>query len=271
MSHSTSHRIHRFSTVALCFVLVAALAVIPATGAQALTYPPTEVTRHAGADRYETAALASQKAFPDPAQVDSIVVATGESFPDALAAAPFAGFLNAPVLLTRSDALSPAVTREIIRLNPNHIYVLGGEGSVAPAVITALEARGSDVTRIGGEDRYETAVLLAEELTERAAATGEGGAAPTEAFLVAGDGFADALSVGAIASQLQAPILLAGSDSLDAVTIEYLKDSAIKTVTVVGGTGSVSDVVRESLGGLGVTSTNRIGGQDRYQTSGLGG
>jgi putative cell wall-binding protein len=258
------HRTRQLLIVFLCLTLVISLAVIPAITAQALTYPSPEITRHAGADRYETAALASQKAFSDPAQVKSVIVVTGESFPDALAAAPFAELLNAPVFLTQSDSLSAAVTREILRLKPDHIYVLGKEGSVASEVETALTSLCPDVKRIGGEDRYQTAVLLAEVLAKT-----DGGTAPTEAFLVTGASFADALSVGAVASQLKAPILLTDANSLNAVTAEYLKTSDIKTVSIVGGTGTVAAEVEDELRAIGVTSIDRFGGVDRYDTAKL--
>ncbi|MEO8470306.1 MAG: cell wall-binding repeat-containing protein, partial [Chloroflexota bacterium] len=70
-------------------------AVVTALGA----YTTGSVTRQSGADRYATAADISANSFS--AGVDVAYVATGENFPDALAAAGAARRLGGPVLLVR--------------------------------------------------------------------------------------------------------------------------------------------------------------------------
>src|SRR5690242_3960232 len=60
--------------------------------------------RIAGATRYGTAAAVATKAYPTTN--DRVIIASGENFPDALAASGLAGKLNAPVLLTKSASLS---------------------------------------------------------------------------------------------------------------------------------------------------------------------
>lgn len=59
----------------------------------------TSITRISGSTRYETMAMVSQTALPSAAS-GAAVVASGNSFPDALAASSLAGYLNAPILLT---------------------------------------------------------------------------------------------------------------------------------------------------------------------------
>ena len=58
------------------------------------------------ADRYGTAARAAVDAYPEGA--DAVVVASGEVFADALAAAPLAAAFDAPILLTARDAVPEA-------------------------------------------------------------------------------------------------------------------------------------------------------------------
>ena len=65
----------------------------------------------AGTDRYDTARLAALAAFPTGAT--NAVLASGQNFPDGLAAADLAGALGAPLLLTPSAALDADTS-------PNH-------------------------------------------------------------------------------------------------------------------------------------------------------
>lgn len=78
-------------------------------------FSPGVTLRLAGASRVEIRAQASRRGF-DSAPV--VVVARADRYPDALAAAPLAGSVQAPVLLTPSGALHPAAAAEIQRLQP---------------------------------------------------------------------------------------------------------------------------------------------------------
>jgi putative cell wall-binding protein len=95
------------------------------------------VTRRAGTDRYGTAVAISQAEHAPG--VAGVFLATGENFPDALAAAPIAGLTGAPVLLVHQGCVPPEVNAEITRLNPGVIVVLGGPSALSPAIL-ALQA-----------------------------------------------------------------------------------------------------------------------------------
>ena len=87
------------------------------------------VTRIGGNDRYHTSALLS-RAFT-PANASTVFLATGQNFPDALAAGPVAAASNAPVLLTMSSRMQPATIEEMSRLHPDHVNVVGSTGVVS--------------------------------------------------------------------------------------------------------------------------------------------
>jgi hypothetical protein len=96
------------------------------------------IGRVAGADRYATAAAISAATFaPDRPLV---YVATGATFPDALAAAPAAAAAGGPVLLVSPTAIPSAVAAELTRLRPGRIVVVGGPGAVSESVRVALGA-----------------------------------------------------------------------------------------------------------------------------------
>ena len=88
-------------------------------------------TRLAGNDRYETAAAIALATFPNG--TETVLLATGEKFPDALAGNFLAGNRNAPILLTTQAAL-PAVTRQAIQtLKAKNVIILGREEAVSTA------------------------------------------------------------------------------------------------------------------------------------------
>lgn len=60
-----------------------------------------ELTRLSGITRYDTMSRIADTAFPDTAS--TVVIASGENYPDALAASGFAGVKDSPILMT--DAL----------------------------------------------------------------------------------------------------------------------------------------------------------------------
>jgi putative cell wall-binding protein len=96
------------------------------------------VTRLAGTDRYGTATAISEAGF-DPG-VDVVFIATGANYPDALAGGPVAGRDGHPVLLVRKDAIPAATHRELNRLKPESIVILGGTGVISTEVEYALAA-----------------------------------------------------------------------------------------------------------------------------------
>lgn len=99
------------------------------------------------ADRYGTAALVALSAFPDGADV--AVLASGENYPDALAAAPLAAFYDAPILLTRRTSV-PMDTREALaELDVADVIVIGGPAAVDNASLDVLRAD-YQVSRVAG-------------------------------------------------------------------------------------------------------------------------
>lgn len=98
------------------------------------------VTRLAGRDRYATAAAVSANAYP--AGAETVFIAIGTNFPDAVAAGPAAYELGGPLLLVHPDAAPGATLDELRRLRPERIVVVGSETVVADAVTHAMEGIG---------------------------------------------------------------------------------------------------------------------------------
>jgi putative cell wall-binding protein len=94
--------------------------------------------RFTGADRYVTATTINQEAFD---QADTVYLATGANFPDALTGAVLAGSRQAPLFLVPGHCVTPGVAAEIRSLNPTNISVFGGPNAVADAALQLVECR----------------------------------------------------------------------------------------------------------------------------------
>ncbi len=192
---------------------------------------PGRVTRIAGDDRYETAAKVAEHMLPGGA----VFVASGATYPDALAASARAGTLGVPLLLTRGDRVPPATVEALERLRGAEIVLLGGEGAISGDVEDELAAYGP-VTRIAGDDRYETAGLLA--------ATYPG---DDHVYMATGQGWADAVVGASVAGHERVPVLLTRTDRVPAATEAALRDYLPTSIDVLGGRSAVSEEVLEIL------------------------
>lgn len=194
-----------------------------------------EVRRHAGQDRYDTAASLARSVRGRPSVV---FVASGESFPDALAGGPLVAARDARLLLTRPDEL-PAPTRSVLETwRPDQVVVLGGPDAVSIAVQVEIEALAGEVTRVSGADRYETAVAIS-----RALYPDVGGG---HVFLTTGQDFPDAVAAAPAAHRLGAPVLLVEHGALPDVVAEELTRLKPTEIVVVGGDAAVSDAVADA-------------------------
>jgi putative cell wall-binding protein len=237
----------RTSLVGIAFAVAAAGLAAPATAADLWT-----TTRVSGADRFATAVALSSRAFPSGA--DQVVVASGSDFPDALGAAPVAAALGGPLLLTEQTDVPDVTLGELRRLAPEQILLAGGPAAVSAAVEEELSLEWP-VSRIGGDDRYDTAVGLAD-------ATFDPGV--PAAFLVSGQAFPDALSAGAAASRLGAPVLLVEPDHVPAAVQGALDALEPAQIYVVGGTAVIGAQVMTELAGR---PAQRVAGSNRYATA----
>jgi len=233
-----------------------ALLVTAAILVAALPGPPGSAQaapeRVGGQDRYATAAAVSAVAFPAGAEV--AWVATGEDFPDALAAAA-ATAGGAPLLLTGRDALPAATADELRRLEPERIVLLGGQAAVAAPVAAALgDLAPGGVSRLAGPDRYATAAAAS-------AATSAPGA--RVAYVATGEEHADALA----ASAGGGPVLLTAPDRVPAATRTELARLRPADLVVLGGEQAVPGALMAELEAVAGVPARRLAGPDRFATA----
>jgi len=196
--------------------------------------PVTQVRRIAGADRYATSRAVLNVGFAglDP---QTVLLATGRNFPDALAAGPAAGYTDGAVLLLDGSALSlDGPTRTILQSLNVQNYIIGGTGTISAGIEQSAVDLGLDVRRIAGLDRFETSIQVAVEIFNFA----------DEAYIVNGFGFADALSAGPIAGGRNAPIYLTTASCINNAVFNDIIELLANGLVVVGGTGVLSPAVQ---------------------------
>lgn len=214
------------------------------------------VIRLSGDTRYTTGVEISQEGFPGGSDV--VYVATGLSFPDALAAGPAAAQLGGPVLLTDPTTMPAAVRAEIVRLDPAKIVIVGGTAQVSAAIMADLNTI-APAQRIAGADRFATSRQIAID----AFGLASNGLGATDVYISTGLNFPDALAAGGAGAAFDRPVILVNGlqSSVDQATLDTISDLGATNIYVVGGSSVVSDGIATQLG------ATRITGVDRFATA----
>jgi putative cell wall-binding protein len=202
-----------------------------------------------GEDRYQTAIKISNEGWTG---ARNVVVVNSNSMVDALSATPFALKERAPILLTEKNKLNSETKKEISRLRPEDIYVIGGESVVSNSVINELKAMDINVERISGNDRYETSLEIAKKLVNI-----------SEIAVVNGvTGIPDAVSIAAVAAEKNMPIVLASPNEGTKVFDQYIKENYITKSYIIGKEAAISNEIANKL-----PNPERLGGIDRNETN----
>jgi putative cell wall-binding protein len=221
--------------------------------------PATEYIPIEGANRYETAVAAAKLAFPDGA--DTVVIATGANWPDALGGAALAGLEGAPILLTDPKTLPSVVRAEIIDLGATKAYILGSEAAVSAGVASAIDAIDgmAEPIRLAGSNRYATANEIAKKVKTLAPYDGV-------MFVATGANFPDALAASPIAAANGWPLYLAPTSGLlPQATLDIMKSGGTRVI-ILGSSAAVSDPVETQLNVAFPGSVLRLEGPNRYAT-----
>ncbi|MBQ1521678.1 MAG: cell wall-binding repeat-containing protein, partial [Erysipelotrichaceae bacterium] len=210
--------------------------------------------RTSGPDRYLTA-LKAAVVFMEKTKkekLDTVVLACGTNFADALAGSYLAAVKNAPILLIDDNKQATTVENFIKEniVEGGLVYILGGDKAVAPKFESDLKNAGLTVKRLKGDTRYETNI----EILKEAGIQGD------TILVSVGTNFADSLS----ASATGLPVLLV-KDSLTKVQKDFLKEYKGKKIYILGGTSAVNKTVEGEMGEYG--TVKRVQGETRYETS----
>ncbi|MBV4421639.1 cell wall-binding repeat-containing protein [Clostridium tyrobutyricum] len=215
------------------------------------------VSRVAGADRIATADSLAEKQFAS-SKTDNVVLVNGYGYADAVSATPLAKLLKAPILLTSGgSSLESEVSKTISDIGAKNVYIVGGTGVVSSSIETSLDSNYT-VERIQGTEdttRMGTNAAVAEKVISM-------GGQKTGMLVNGKDGYADALSVAAVAAQKGYPVLLASSTGVSDVVKDVISENSL-TVKAVGGDAVLPQSVVSSVNGTKVTGNTA----NRYATN----
>lgn len=222
--------------------------------------PDTGMKRLAGLDRIDTSLEIAKASYTG--KLSNIVLATAENYPDALTGSVLAYKYNAPILLVGSSAKDQEKVLSYMKEHMDSagtVYILGGTGVISTHVEEKIIDSGfKNIKRLGGADRYETSLKIAEQL---------GTITGTPVILVSGENYPDALAISSTAAAMQYPILLVQKDGIsDAIKKKIAEIKPIRAY-IIGLQGVISTTVEDQITELAKESIIRIGGTDRYETS----
>lgn len=204
-----------------------------------------------GIDRFETSYEVFKNGWTNS---DYVVIAPGYNYPDALCAAPLASKYDAPIVLSENASLygQPKLLDLLKSKGVKHAFIVGGTGVIPSSMEIQLSEQGISSKRLGGLDRYETSIKIAEEI----------GSTTGEIALASGLSFADGLSISSIAAKRNMPIILTEKDWVPSSVTNYINSINVKKTYIAGMSGVVADNVASKF-----TNVERLGGLDRYETN----
>ena len=204
-----------------------------------------EITRVFGLDRYETASAVG--AIWEEAK--TVFVATGDKFPDALAAGAAASAYGVPVLLVKPTSVPESTRLLLERLMPTTIVIAGGTSAISSAVESTLRTiTGANIERLGGADRYATADLLTGDAWD--------GFVSDRVWIASGRDFADPLIASTAAAVFgDAFVLIDGLRPLPAFTRARLTGLDPLGITVVGASAAFAPSTLDELRAFGTLTT----------------
>ena len=218
--------------------------------------PSVNVTRVSGDTRYETSfAIAAQlKEVLGIETFDTIIVASGESYPDALSGSYLSTMKNAPILLTNKSMNSTVLDYINENLSTGGmVYILGGVNSVPQSFEDSLDEAGIQNKRLSGNTRVETNLAILEE----AQVNGD------KILISTAYNYADSLS--ASASGLPVLLLDTNANKLTDAQKDFLEAHSGCEFYILGGVNTVSEKLTEAVGAYG--TVQRVSGDTREATS----
>jgi putative cell wall-binding protein len=139
------------------------------------------------------------------------------------------------------------------QFNKKDVVIIGGPNSINNDFENGLSKH--RVTRIAGDDRYQTSVEVSKKFKNS-----------DVAIIANGENFTDVMSSSPLADKLKAPLLLTKQNNIPKEVENELLRLNVKNVIIIGGNSSISKDIESLLKNYNI---DRIGGIDRYETSAL--
>jgi putative cell wall-binding protein len=182
------------------------------------------VSRLGGINRYETASMVAENLFNNP---QTVYLAYGYSYPEAVSAAVAAGTTAGPLILTDDDNLTGFAKSYLSTLNGVDVVIVGSTSAVSSSAADAVSALGSvsTVTRIDAPAGPEISIAVSQAIFPSGAG---------RVYLATAGDYPDALAGASLAGRNSAPVLLISEAGAEDVAAE-VERLGTTDVVVLGG------------------------------------
>lgn len=214
--------------------IVGGLSVVPSNVESQLSANGITSTRLSGKDRYETAMAVARSV----GMSKGIFIVPGESFADALSAAPLAAAEGMPIIPVPSDDLTKAQKNYFGRAKLSRVIILGGTKEI-PQVIRSQFPAAEAIT---GTDPYARNIALLKEFSESLNSD--------RVFIATGQAYPDALAAAAYARLNNNAVILFNGNQVGAAAEKYFSEQVIDEVTVLGGEAAIASGTAQRLANL---------------------
>lgn len=196
----------------------------------------SEIKRINGNNRVETSINVGKELVNLNKNTDSVILASGENFADALSATTLSNRYNSPILYVNSENVDNSVEEFITKNNIDHIYIVGGNNSVTEKVEDIFPS--INTKRFSGINRYETSAKVVEYSNFNIHSI----------VLVSGENFPDGLVAGPYAGLIgQAVVLTPPTNTPDPLLIKYIKKTRVHEVIIIGGEKWITDETQKNI------------------------
>jgi parallel beta-helix repeat protein len=164
-----------------------------------------------------------------------VIIARGDLEVDSIAVVAYARLMRIPILLVEPENIPESTQSALSLLGAEQPIIVGGTEAISEKVEEELPING---IRIGGEDRYETAVKIAEALMS---------VKDIDTVVITDGENPNKVSI-MIAVYYNAPILYTKGDELPTWTESFLEENSFDRIVLVG----VSEAVEGKINSPGV-------------------
>lgn len=171
---------------------------------------------------------------------NTIVVVNANNYFDILTIAPYASINGTPILLAYQNSMRASTKKLIMNSNVQNTIIVGGEQSISKEIEKFMPSPKRIFQKTYSASINEIASIMGNKLENF--------------YVISRDSLVEGLTGASLAGKNNGVLLLSGKNSLSTTALRLLKKHN-KPVTILGGTGAVSDNIISSI--IDNTSSNR--------------
>lgn len=199
------------------------------------------ISRIGGSTQYDTSYLIYQYGtYLETTWSDTVIIANGERFEDALSISPYAAYSGSPLFITNGSVLTEDFSEAVSGGGFTNAVVVGGRAVVSDAVVSSLKNQFGQtaVVRLSGSSAYDTSREIALwEVQQGMSLDGAG--------VATGLSYYDALAGSSLLGKAGSVLLLADPGRTQTLTLLTAIQKDATHLRFFGGNGALPVSVRQ--------------------------